>query len=296
MPRFSIVIPNLNSGETLERAIRSLLDQSYPALELIVADGGSTDCSTEILERYKDQIDVMIREKDTGQADAINRGFRCATGEIRGWLCADDELLPGALQHVAELFDRNPSVGIIAGGTERVYPDSSCERSLIRPDAWRAITVRNTLEQPSLFWRAEWGLRARELDTSYDLAFDWEYWCRLKRAGAPILITQTLLSRYHFSRDTKTSTGGDRHVEEGYRIIREYGPHRGLTARLYRAFYQWFDLHGCMDHPPSASALRMLAFRGLWTISHRVLGDVVSEYNWHFASLQERGRQWWGRA
>lgn len=293
MLRYSIVIPNLNSGATLERALRSILDQDYPALELIVADGGSTDQSREILDRYANRITVLIREKDNGQADAINRGLRRATGDIHGWLCADDELLPGSLEHVAQLFDRNPSMGVIAGATERVYPDLKRAISAIRADAWQAITVRNTLEQPSLFWRSEWGRRAGELDTTYDLAFDWEYWCRLKRAGADLLITDRVLSRYYFSLDNKTSVGGGRHVEEGYRIIREYGPRRGLMARLYRAIYRWFDLHGCMDDPPSASATRMLAFRAVWTASHRVFGPVVREYNWHFASLQERGMKWW---
>lgn len=293
MLRFSIVIPNLNSGGTLERAILSVLNQNYSNVQLIVADGGSSDNSAEILSRFSDRIDILIRNKDNGQADGINRAFRRAEGDVFAWLCADDELLPGALHHAAGLFETNPQAGVVAGGADRVFGVSFTSPAPIRPDAWHVIGLRNTLDQPSVFWRSEWHRRAGELDTSFDLAFDWEFWCRLKRAGAQLLITERTLSRYYFSRTNKTSTGGGKHVDEGYRIVRKYGSHNGLMARLYRGFYAWFDLHGCMDHPPSASKLRMLAFRAARLISLLTLGNAVAEYNWHFASLQQRGLDWW---
>lgn len=276
----------------LERAIRSLLDQDYPALEIIVADGGSTDESADVLLDYEHRLSVVLREPDRGQADGLNRGFRRATGDVLGWLCADDELLPGALDHVAGALGAHPEAGAVAGAAERVFGDEFARLVPIAADAWDAIGMRNTIEQPSMFWRAGWHHRAGELDTSFDLAFDWEFWCRLRRAGARLLVTDRTLSRYHFSRTNKTSTGGSRHVEEGSRIIREYGPRRSLAA-VFRWIYYTFDLRGCLDHPPAASGPRMFAFKVTDAVLLRIYGDLVRQYNWHFASLQQRGLDWW---
>src|SRR5579885_1698267 len=110
--KFSIVIPNYNSGPVLERALRSLVSQHYPDLQLILIDAGSTDASREIIERYRPHLDTVVIEKDNGQADALNKGFARATGDVFGWLCADDELLPGALHHAAEIFSANPQADV----------------------------------------------------------------------------------------------------------------------------------------------------------------------------------------
>lgn len=291
-PRISVVIPNLNSGPTLERCIRSLLDQEYPNLEVIVADGGSTDRSAGILRAYESRIAKVLREADRGQADALNKGFRHAAGDIFGWLCADDELLPGALHHVAGLFQLHAEIGIVAGACELVFEGGARVRNRVAPDAWDAIRVRNTLDQPSVFWRADWWRRAGELDTGFDLAFDWEYWCRLKQAGARLAATPRMLSRYHFSAANKTSTGGRRHVDEGYRVVRRYGPR--LVADAYRFVYRHFDLHGCLDPPPWPRPVRRLAYLAARRMLRTVLGRPMDDYPWHFASLQERGLRWYG--
>jgi glycosyltransferase involved in cell wall biosynthesis len=285
--RISIVIPNLNSGPTLERALVSLLDQNYSDLELIVADGGSTDESAEVLRKYQHRITKILSEPDHGQADALNRGFRHATGDVFGWLCADDELMPGALGYVAELFSMHSDRHIVAGACERVFDDQMSLYTPVRQDAWEAIYVQNTFDQPSVFWRAEWHRRAGELDTRLHLAFDWEFWCRLKRSGARVAITARKLARYHFSNDNKTSRESVRHVEEGSLILRRYAPL--FRDRLYRFIYREFDLHGCLDQPPAASAPRMWSFR-LLAIAAR---SAVANYPWHFASLQQRGLRWY---
>ena len=85
---FSIVIPNYNSGEVIERAICSLISQNYPHLQLIAADAESNDSSRNIIERYREHFDTVITEKDRGQADGLNKGFSCARGDIFGWLCS----------------------------------------------------------------------------------------------------------------------------------------------------------------------------------------------------------------
>lgn len=291
----TLVIPNLNSGAVLERAIQSVLQQDHPEVQLILADGESTDVSRTIADRYCYRLDPLIRRRDGGQADALNHAFRNARGDIHGWLCADDELLPGALSHVAAMFEEDPRIDLVAGACERVYADGTHQNVPVSADAWELMGVRNGFDQPSVFWRSALKARIGELDTSYDLAFDWDFWCRMRAAQARLRITPRVLSRYYFSAGNKTSTGGTRHVDEGYRIVRRYGPYAGRIAAVYRMLYRHFDLPGCMDDPPSCSGARAM----LYAITRAVLRPLIGErwlsaYNWHFASLQERRLKWWG--
>src|SRR5207249_7181500 len=105
-PRVTIVTPSYNQGQFLERTIVSVLDQHYPNLEYIVMDGGSTDNSIEIIKRYSKYLAHWVSERDGGQPEAINRGFKLSSGEILGWLNSDDRLEPEALKIVAENFAR----------------------------------------------------------------------------------------------------------------------------------------------------------------------------------------------
>ncbi|HWB95521.1 MAG TPA: glycosyltransferase family 2 protein [Bryobacteraceae bacterium] len=292
--RISIVIPNYNSGEVLERAIRSLLAQDYPDLQLILADSESRDVSREIIERYRGAFDVVLCKKDKGQADGLNNGFAHAGGDIFGWLCADDELVPGALHHVADLFRRHPDADVVTGYCRRIYPDGSPFDSPPDPEAWDKIHTLDVIEQPSTFWKGSLHRRLGLLDTSYHLAFDWDLWCRMRLAGARLVTTDAVLSRYYFSATNKSGSAGDLFAREAFRIIRKYGPLRGRLAYIFRFLYRHFDLHGCYDQPPAASPARMLA----WGVVLRTLRIAIGEkllyrYNWHFASCQQRGMRWW---
>jgi len=291
---FSIVIPNFNSGAVLERCIESLLAQDYPHLQLIMADGGSTDESRAIIEKYRDRFDVVISEKDDGQADGINKGFARATGDIVNWLCADDELLPGALKHVAETFEANPDADVVNGACERIYPDGSVV--VYRPDAdpWRVIAIKDVIEQPSTYWRRALHERLAPLATEYYMAFDWDLWIRMRNSGATLVTTDRLLSRYHFTWDNKCGRAGNRFAEEAYRIIHQYGPLGGRLARVYRFLYKHFDLKGCYDRPVTCSRPRWLVYRATRAVLSLLIGPrLLNTYNWHFASCQERGLRWW---
>lgn len=109
--KFSIVMPSFQQEKYLPVAIDSILSQRSDEfdIELIVADGGSTDRSREILEKYGPQI-RWFSERDEGQSDAINKALRLCTGDIIGWLNSDDVYIPGCLQTVADVFSREPEV------------------------------------------------------------------------------------------------------------------------------------------------------------------------------------------
>src|SRR3989442_13604746 len=114
-PRISIVTPSLNQGAFVEEAIRSVLLQGYPNLELSVVDGRSTDGSIEAIGKYSAWLARWVCESDAGPANALNKGFRFATGEILGFLNADDFLLQESLANVARAFTMNMRADVISG-------------------------------------------------------------------------------------------------------------------------------------------------------------------------------------
>ena len=132
-PRISIITPSLNQGAYLERTVRSVVDQGYPDLEYIVVDGGSTDESVSILERYDDRIAYWVSESDSGQAHAINKGLARATGSIVAYINSDDYYLPGAFAEIARTLC-GPRVSWVAGSCRYEYPDGTIE-ILFRPAA-----------------------------------------------------------------------------------------------------------------------------------------------------------------
>ena len=117
------------------------------------------------------------------------------------------------------------------------------------------IGIKNVIEQPSTFWRADLHRTVGELDIRYNLAFDWDLWNRFRRAGAAIRVTDQTLSRYYFSDTNKSGNSGRGHFTESFTIVRKYGP-LGL-AHVFRFLYVQFDLHGCYDNPPTCGLLRV---------------------------------------
>ncbi len=115
MPRVSIVTISLNQAAFLERAIQSVVEQDYSNLEYIVVDPGSTDGSRDIIEKYRSRIAKIIYEKDSGPANGLNKGFAAATGEIFGYINADDAYLPGAITKAVAAFQFRPRADVVYG-------------------------------------------------------------------------------------------------------------------------------------------------------------------------------------
>jgi glycosyltransferase involved in cell wall biosynthesis len=293
-PRVSVVIPTFNCGSTLRRTFESLRAQVYPNLQVVVQDGGSTDDTLALCREYADIVTVLESCRDSGQANAINRGFAKADGEIRAWLCGDDEYRPGALFYIALQALLHPECDFFVAGTLRVFPDGNT--ASVSPQAAQVPTLgfHNFIDQPSTFWRARLQERAGPLDEQLHYAFDWEYWNRLFRAGAQAHFSEVPLSVYYFSDSNKTSTAGSRQVPELAAIVSRYGPLNGRLAKIYRLLYQRFDLAGCYDSPPSAPPEKLRRFeRVLSGLVQRYGQEVIYSYNWSYASRQERGIPWY---
>jgi len=114
-PKISIVIPSYNQAKFIEKSILSVLNQDYPNIELIIIDGGSNDNTVEIIKRYEDNITFWISEKDKGQSDALNKGFKHCSGQIFGWLNSDDVYLPNAFKFVMNAFTKHSNKKVVFG-------------------------------------------------------------------------------------------------------------------------------------------------------------------------------------
>ncbi|MEY4482668.1 MAG: hypothetical protein RL693_120 [Verrucomicrobiota bacterium] len=188
-PRVSIVTPSFQQAAFVDRTLRSALEQDYPALDLQVCDGGSTDGSVEIIRGHEGRLRGWLSERDSGPASAINKGFAQSTGDIMAWLNSDDLLMPGAVRFVASYFARHPEVDAVYG--HRVVID---ERDwevgrwvLPRHDGEMQLWA-DYIPQETLFWRRSlWERTGSHLDESHKFAFDWDLLLRFQKAGARIV-------------------------------------------------------------------------------------------------------------
>jgi glycosyltransferase involved in cell wall biosynthesis len=294
-PRISLVTPCLNAVATIDRTFDSIADNHYPNLQYLVCDGGSIDGTLDRVQSRGPLVSRLISGPDKNVADAVNKGFRLADGEILCYLNADDALTPAALEQVARFFQRHPEIDVLTGACERVYADGSKELTKVPADYLALLPYRNCLEQPSTFWRATAHRSAGELDDRFALAFDWEWWNRLYRAGARFERIDDVLSRYYFSADNLTSKAGERVVDEMYRVTRRYARHGWAVARMYRFLYRAFDLRGYYDRPFSElSAARQARLGAALVLLYGLFGRrVVNAYNWNWASKQVRGLVWY---
>ena len=199
-PKISVVTVSFNQAQYLEASVRSVLDQNYPNLEYIVVDGGSTDGSVEIIERYRDRCDTVIIEPDRGQSDALNKGFGRATGETMNWLCSDDLLEPGSLHEIGRAYQAT-SADIVAGGCMRIAEMRDKEQHLHHTRLPMGETVRlapldmlhfmrswqasNYFFQPEVFFsRRVWEASGAYLKEHLFYAMDYDLWLRMALAGA----------------------------------------------------------------------------------------------------------------
>lgn len=154
-----------------------MLAQNYPKPEYIVIDGGSTDGTLAILRRYEGRL-TWLSEADQGQAHAINKGFKMVTGDIIGWLNADDELTPDALAVVADFFSRHPEAHFVYGEalTINARGCSYGRRGNVKPAQFAELAaVGDFIVQPAAFWRASLLAEVGYLDKSLHYCLDYEY-------------------------------------------------------------------------------------------------------------------------
>ncbi len=207
-PMFSVVTPSYNQGRFIEATITSVLGQNYPRLEYAVQDGGSTDETLAILERYRPRLAHVASGRDRGQAHAINLGFRrVPNGEIMAWLNSDDMWLPGTLHYVAAYMAAHPEVDVVYG--HRINIDvngNEVGRWILPPHSDQMLQWADYVPQETLFWRRRiWERTGGQLDESFHFALDWDLLLRFREAGAKIVRLPRFLGAFRVHPQQKTT-------------------------------------------------------------------------------------------
>lgn len=211
--KFSIVTPSFNQDKYIEATIKSVLSQNYPNLEYIIVDGGSTDKSVEIIQKYEPYLSWWVSEKDRGQAEAINKGLKKASGDIVAWINSDDCYIPGAFRFVAQFFVDNPQIDMVYGDAEIIDGAGSfiMHRKELPFDITmaRLISFGILIPQPAVFWRRKIFESVGYLNENLHYALDSDYWSRIAEKHEirhiPINLAQ---ARYHADSKTMRSKKG----------------------------------------------------------------------------------------
>ncbi len=233
LPLVSIVTPSLGQGRFIEDAIRSVLEQDYPRIEHIVVDGGSTDETLDLLGRYPDL--TWVSEPDDGQADAINKGFRLAHGEIFGWLNADDAYLPGAVSAAVAAL-RETGAGLVHGGWRQIDESGDTIRDIapVAYDHDAELNDRNAVCQPGSFFTRKAFEAVGGVDPSYRYAMDYELWLKLG-ARFPVTHVDAILGAYRLHPMSKTVAEASGFWAETVRASRTHGGRR--FSKIYVDWY-----------------------------------------------------------
>lgn len=189
-PLVSIVTPSFNQAQFIDKTIRSVILQDYSRIEYVVMDAASEDGTDQVLAKYSKHIKKTIREKDEGQSDAINKGFKLTSGEIMAYINSDDCYMNDhVVSRVVELFEQNPNVDVIFGKREYIdeagyfvlnYPFRQFNKKLLYESCY--------IPQECTFWRRSIYEKAGGMvDKNFNFAMDYDLWLRFLEAGAEFM-------------------------------------------------------------------------------------------------------------
>ncbi len=262
MTLVSIVTPSYNQAAYLEQTIRSVLNQDVRELEYVVVDGGSDDGSIGIIRRYEDRLAWWVSEKDSGQAEAINKGMRRARGEIVAWLNSDDTYLPGAIEAAVQAFVSHPQA-VMVYGDMRAVDERGAPINVLR---YRQLSLEDLLcfqiiGQPAVFMRRSAFEAAGGLDLSYQFMLDHQLWIKLAQQG-PIVHVDELWAQARYHPHAKNRAQATGFAREALRLLDWAEAEPSLASTLQRvsrqakAAAQRVNARYLLDDGQSSAALR----------------------------------------
>ena len=250
--KISIITPSFNQDKYIERTISSVLNQRGNFdLEYIIIDGGSTDNTLDIIQKYKKKL-IWVSEKDRGQSDAINKGFNMASGDLLAWLNSDDTYEPDALAEVAKEY-RKLKFKWCFGDCRIINEDDQEIRKLIarykmmesRRYSFRRLLSKDFISQPAAFFTKEVFREIGPLDLNCEYSMDYDYWLRIGKKYDPYYINK-FLAKFRWHGESKNSRNfkkaayetyltAKRHAtsRDKYPILRHYLHYKTLSL-LYR--------------------------------------------------------------
>jgi GT2 family glycosyltransferase len=246
LPQIAVVTPSFNQAGFLRETLASVLGQDYPRLLYAVQDGGSTDGSVAELERCRARLAWLQSARDTGQADAIRKGFaaivdRIGSADLMAWLNSDDVYAPGALRRVGDFFAAHPEIDVVYG--HRIIIDelgAEIGRWILPPHEPAALTWVDYVPQETLFWRKRAWDRAGGIDPSFQFALDWDLLARFTATGARVVRLPwfTACFRVHATQKTSQqihSTGAEEMARVRARFHGEIGAANWQTIQAWAA-------------------------------------------------------------
>ena len=272
-PLVSIVTPSFNQKEFIRNTIESVLSQDYDNIEYIVVDGGSKDGTLDIFKEYEDSL-KYISEKDNGQSDAINKGFRMAKGSIVAWLNSDDVYEPGCVSRAVTEFEKNNNLALVYG--EGYIIDREGNRlkrfeATQEFDYWKLINFWDYIMQPATFFSAKKLLEAGYLDISLNWCMDWDLWIRLASVGEVKYVNEFFADSREYG-DTKTMTGGLKRLNEIKTVMRKYSRSRNpLGIKSYSSSTLYMSMVG-------RGKLEQYAARNLTRVHDKLFRQIPEKY------------------
>ncbi len=223
LPTLSVITPSFNSGEFIEDAIQSVFRQEAVTVEHIVIDGASTDDTVATLRRYPNA--QWTSERDAGQSDAINKGFLRATGDLVGWLNADDYYLPGGLHAIARAAQEHPEADVIYGDCLFVDSGGKIVRSKVEHDFDLGILMYFGCYIPSTsaFFRRRVTESGQLLDCDYRVCMDFEYFVRLAHAGCRFHYLPRFIAAFRWHGNNISLSQVERRAQERRQVQLRFG-------------------------------------------------------------------------
>jgi glycosyltransferase involved in cell wall biosynthesis len=231
LPLISIVTPSFNQVDFIHEALRSTQIQDYPQYEHLVIDGMSTDGTIELLQDLSTRPGwskmSWLSEKDSGQSEALNKGFRRAKGDIIGWLNADDRYLSSCFVHVVEAFEQNPDVDIIYGDYRVVDKLGRVIRTKHEIEFSKFILLYHRvlyIPTTSTFFRARVFEDENWLEERLQYAMDLELFIRLANRGYRFMHIPEVLADFRLQPNSKTCSAPEKQRLEHQQIIYSKAP------------------------------------------------------------------------
>ena len=220
LPLVSIVTPSFNQAAFLEQTIQSVLSQDYPNLEYWVIDGGSTDGSVGLIQRYADNFKGWLSELDQGQGDAINKGFRRCRGEVVAWLNSDDVYSPGAIRRAVEVLEAHPEVGLVYSDVDSIAAQGEVlTRMRYDHGQLEDLMAFHMLGQGSVFFRRSILEKAGLLDLSHHFLLDHHLWLRMALETRLKYVPGEVWAAARMHPGAKNVAQAERFGEEAYRLV-----------------------------------------------------------------------------
>lgn len=242
-PKITIITPTYNQANYIERTIESILNQNYPNIEYIVMDGGSTDGTIDILKSYGDRI-IWSSKKDKGQADAINKGLKIATGEICAYINSDDTYEPDAFKKVAKFFVDNPEKKWVYGKC-RIIDENDNEirksvtrykNTMLKNYSYSKLLIENYISQPATFWKNELHSELGLFDESEYHVMDYEFWLRVG-SKYPAGVINEYISNFRFYSNSKSGLQTKERFQDELRVAKKYSKGNAMINFLHQLNY-----------------------------------------------------------